>query len=258
MTHRARHCFEAVALAALVAAGGCTSVTEPASTGAAAAPLESALTTLGHGSRGELVVLAVEWTPPPGADGASHLAIGWRDADGRVTRLAPPRGAIGARVWRDDAVVLGEDGSLVRLGSGGARELASSVLGELATSDDGTLLAYTTADGELGALHVASEARDVIVARGLASAGRVRFTPDLSAVIFVGADSGGVAGVWVASVDGSFAAHALTNGALRAGTAWQASFVPVPGRAEDFVLVGSDVVRWTSEGRAVERTWRQP
>lgn len=256
MKERARRCSVVVALAALVALAAC-STEQPVPSAAATGSLENVLATLGHGSRGELIVLAVDWTPPPGADGASRLSLGWRDASGNVTRLAPPAGAIGARVWCDDAVVLGEDGKLVRFGVHGITELASDVLGELATSDDGLLLAYVTADAELGALHVASDERDVVVARGLGSAGRVRFTPDLSAVVFVGADAGGVAGVWVASVDASVPAHALSNGALRAGHAAPAAFVPVPGRAEDFSFVGSDVVRWSSEGVTVERAWRQ-
>ena len=257
MSHRdrIRLVCTVVAVAALA---GCATEAEPAP---AVAALEQSvraqpLRVLGHGPLGDLVVTGIEWAPPAAADGAEHLALAWRGETGALQPLTLPAGAIDARVWRGDAVALGTDARLVRVGDGGVEVLAASVLGELTVSDDGSALVYVTAHEELGDLHVATAAGDVVVARGLQSAGRARFTPDGAGLVFVGALRGGVAGVLFAPLDGSLMARALTNGTLRSGRPWGDAFVPPPGSAQDFSFDG-ELVRWAADGVTVQRTWRQ-
>lgn len=257
MSHR--DCIRLVCTVLAVAAlAGCATEADPAPAAAALEQSERAQTlrVLGRGTLGELVVTGIAWAPPADADGAEHLALAWRDDAGFLAPLALPAGAIDARVWRDEAVVLGTDARIVRVGEGGIEVLAADVLGELAVSDDGSALVYVTAQEELGDLHLATAAGDVVVARGLQSAGRARFTPDGAGLVFVGALRGGVAGVLFAPLDGSLAVRALTNGTLRSGRPWGDAFVPPPGSAQDFSFDGQ-LVRWAADGVTVQRTWRQ-
>jgi len=255
MSHRDRIRILPLAFA-MAGLAACATEADAIGQGGTAA-LEQTQRVLGRSAAGELLVTGIEWTAPPGADGADHLALAWRDRFGLLQPLTFPAGAIDARVWRGEPVVLGSDGRLVRVAGRRVEELAMGVVGELAVSDDGAALVYATKNDELGELHVATAAGDTVVARGLQSAGRARFTPDGSGLVFVGAQRGGVAGVLFAPLDGSLAVRALTNGTLRSGRPWGDAFVPPPGSAESFSFDG-DLVQWAAEGVTVQRTWRQP
>ena len=224
-------------------------------TGGASLALDDEGAVLGRGAAGALVVAAVEWTAPEGADGAPRLALAWRGADGTLSPIALPSPAVDAEVWQGAAAVLTQEGALYRAEGAALEPIAQDVIGELGVSDDGARLAYVVEDGEaLGTLHVKGES-DVVIARGLQSAGRFRFTPEGQAILFVGAERGGVAGLWVAALDGS-GARPLTNEGLRTGRPWNGAFVEPPAAAADLEIDGDTVRYMTSEG-AVERTWRQ-
>lgn len=142
--------------------------------------------------------------------------------------------------WRDAAAIVDRDGRLYEVRPTGERRmLSANVGGGLAVSSDGRWLAYAVQRDVLGELRVHDGAQERTIARGLASLGALRIVDDR--VLFVGGAPGGVAGVWIASVDGD--ARCLTNCDLRTGRPWQHRFVPLPASADALELV-DDVVAW--------------
>lgn len=134
--------------------------------------------------------------------------------------------------WRDGAALVDSESRLYEvLPDGSRRMLAASVAGELAVSDDEQTLAYAAVRGFIGELRVHDGAQERVVASNLSSAGVLRFGP--GELAFVGARPGGIAGVWIASLDGS-SARCLTNCDLRTGEPWMDRFLEPPSRTSAF------------------------
>jgi len=159
--------------------------------------------------------------------------------------------------WGDDAVAVDDQRTLWLVRAGAAPErIGEDATGELATSPDGTQLAWVALAGDLGEVRVRTgRAASRVVARGLQSAGALRFSPDASAVLLRGARLGGVAGLFVADV-ATGRVTCLSNCGLRTGRPWGDQFVAGPGSAADLVFAG-DSVSWSMPGgQRVARRWR--
>jgi len=201
----------------------------------------------------QLVVIRVLAQAPEGGDGATQLALGLARGS-EVTSLALPSPATHAVAWGDDAAVLSADGTLRHVTASGAAVLvARDVVTEPAVSDEGRLLAYVAHDGELDyAIRIVDAQRTHDVARGVPSAGVLRFSPDARVLLFVGRSAGGVAGlhaITLMSGDGTtpasgtdtIAPRCLTNCDLVTGQPWGARFVPLPSAAAALRFVGDEV-----------------
>jgi len=137
--------------------------------------------------------------------------------------------------WRQGAALVDSRRRLYEITAAGQRRmLTTGATGEMATSSDGSLLAYVVAVDVLGELRIHDGISERVIASGLASAGVLRFTTDSAQVLFVGARPGGVIGVWVASVVPGLGTRCLTNCSLVTGEPWQDRFVPPPSRPADF------------------------
>lgn len=217
---------------------GCTSV-EPA-----LAPAPSSLD-----EAPELVLGQPVWQPPEGADGPPRSQAYFRMPDGtlrEVDRLAiahVPR-------WGRGAALVDPEGRLYEVMPGGDRRmLAAGATGSLAVSPDARLLAYVIRRDALGELRVHDGQRERVLAADLASIGGLSFGADR--IAFVGGRPGGVAGVWIAPLEGE--PVCLTNCDLRTGEPWLDRFVPLP--ASEIVLDGS-AVRWIDEAGAAHEVTR--
>jgi hypothetical protein len=185
-----------------------------------------------------LVVVSKESPSLPGGHDAPPLmTVAFELGDGM--RIPVDRRAVSfVERWRDGAALVDREGKLYEVSPDGARRmLAASVVGELAVSRDEQLLAYAATRGFLGELRVHDGRRERVLVSQLSSAGVFGFgSEDLA---FVGARPGGIAGVWLAPLDGSNA-RCLTNCDLRTGEPWMHRFVEPPTRASTFEwLAGS-------------------
>lgn len=193
----------------------------------------------------QLVVVRVLAQAPEGGDGPTRLALGLARGT-EVTPLALPSPATHAVAWGDDAAVLSADETLRRVTASGAAVLvARDVVTEPAVSDDGRLLAYVAHDGELDyAIRIVDAQGTRDVARGVPSAGVLRFSPDARVLVFVGRSAGGVAGlheIVLATASEAIAPRCLTNCDLVTGQPWGARFVPLPVGAAALRFVGNEV-----------------
>lgn len=162
-----------------------------------------------------------------------------------------------SRPFLGRSVAYAPDATLLARGEDGTETtLASNVLPGVAVSDDGARLAYLKGLDRDFALHVRTAEEDQIVAR-LGSAAAPTFSPDGRWIVLLGSIRGGVTGVIaVHAEDGSV--HALTNGALRAGTAWApGAFVPLP-RAGSMRVETDGHVRWIGDTDGLEHARKLP
>jgi len=197
----------------------------------------------------ELVRGQTVWRAPPGADGAERYRVTWSPGGGGPGSLAVahvPRLGAGA-------ALVDPARRLYAVWPDGQRRMLAEGVFDLAVSGDGALLAFAVAAPSGGEVRLWSgSARPPrAIATGLSSAGALRFSPDGAAVLYVGAEPGGIAGLRVAGVGGG-ADRCLTNCALRTGQAWLDRFVPPPGAAEELVFEGAEV-RWRDR-RGVPRS----
>jgi len=212
-----------------------------AASSALASPTELRSLVALRGAR--LVVVRVLAQAPVGGDGPTQLALGLARGTA-ITPLALPSPATHAVAWGDDAAVLSADGTLRRVTESGAAVLvAREVVTEPAVSDDGRLLAYVAHDGALDyAIRMVDAQRTHDVARGVPSAGVLRFSPDARVLLFVGRSAGGVAGLHaIALASDAIAPRCLTNCDLVTGQPWGARFVPLPAGAAALRFVGDEV-----------------
>lgn len=211
-------------VAALVWLVGCSAI-EPSP-----APLVEA-------SGAQLVAIGSPQPGPPGSDAVPAVEVAFQLADG--SRRAVDRRAIAfVPRWRRGAALVDAERRLYEvLPSGERRMLVSGAGGELAISPDERLLVYAVERGEVRTHDGESERT---IASGLSSAGVIRVLDRY--VAFVGARPGGVAGVWIAAIDGS-GARCLTNCGLRTGEPWLDQFVAPPSSAAAFRLENG-VLAW--------------
>lgn len=176
-----------------------------------------------------LVALQATGDAPPASDAAPRWRVAFAMPDGSLREVDREATAFVPR-WRDGAALVDPEGRLYEVRPDGDRRmLARGAVGPLAVSSDGALLAYAVVRGAFGDLYVHDGAQPRRVAEGLASAGVVRV--DEGGVLFVGGRPGGVAGEWLAPLDGS-GARCLTNCELETGTDWTARFEPPTSAGE--------------------------
>lgn len=205
----------------------------------------------------ELVSIETVWKAPRAADGAPRHRLGWREADGHVRPIDLPAPATAWTVWRGDAVTLDARRRLWRIAEGEPpRRIAEDVGSAPAASPDGARLAYAVAADPRAELRVHDGRTERVVARATATAGLLTWSTAGETIAFVGAGDGGVAGVWVARVDGE-GARCLTNCELVTSEPWGDRFVPLPRTAEELRLQDDGTVRWALPGGGtVSRRWR--
>jgi len=189
--------------------------------------------------------------PPPEASDAAPL-LRYELVAGLASRQLPP--ALFAALSGDTAVVWLPDHRLARFGLDGApRLIARSVSSPPWVGEDRVVFAPEV--GDTVELRLLRQGVETTLARGLASAGMFRLGPDARGVFFVGAQNGGVAGLWFARVDRD-EARCLTNCELRTGSPWGDAFVPPPGSAESLEFDGDSVRYLDMNGDAVTRSFR--
>ncbi|MCS6797205.1 MAG: hypothetical protein NZ898_01525 [Myxococcota bacterium] len=174
------------------------------------------------GDRLELVLLQKAFEPPPGADGAARFEVGWKDAGGAIRRIEGGPWLEALR-YRDHAALVDDEERLWLVHPRGARHLlGTGVVGGPTVSYDARRLAWVE---RTGALRVYDGHGARTLARGLSSAGAMHFASQDTALRFVGASPGGIAGWWELDV-ASGRLRCLTNCSLRAGERWGNNFVP--------------------------------
>jgi hypothetical protein len=204
---------------------------------------------LGRVGSSELVSRVV-YRGPEGSDAPERIELSLRSPDGTMRPLDVGGPVLTAAVWRGSVVLLTPEDRLFRLTAGGVRELIDQdVAGELAVSSDGSALAYARVPGNESELHVRRVNGDVVVARGYAGIGLLRFSENSSQICFVGARNGGVMGVHVTSSLHDESPRCLTNCTLRAGSEWSEPFIELPVDARS-IQCSSSAVSWvTREGQ---------
>jgi hypothetical protein len=200
--------------------------------------IEPAPAPLVEPSAPRLVALGSAQPVPPGSDAVPAVEVAFELSDG--SRRPIDRRAIAfVPRWRQGAALIDPERRLYEvLPSGARRLLVASAGGELAVSRDEALLVYAVERGEVRTHDGVTERT---IAAGLSSAGLLRFVD--RSVAFVGARPGGIAGVWIAALDGS-GARCLTNCTLRTGEPWLDRFVAPPSSASAFRLEDG-VLSWT-------------
>lgn len=215
-------------------------------TAACSSPEPPAARALGEAPR--LVRIAPPDRPPPGSDAVPRVRVAFRMPNGALRPVDREAIAFVPR-FADGAALVDPERRLHAVRPDGSRRmLASGATGSLAASPDGARLAYVVARGVLGELRTHDGRRERTLARGLASAGALRFAADGARLFFVGGRPGGVAGVWTSAVEGE--ARCLTNCALRTGAPWRGRFVPLPASAEALVPARGAVAWTDADGTA--------
>jgi len=177
----------------------------------------------------QLVARALPYDPPPGSDAVPTWSLAFEHADGSRTEIAERATAYAP--FRDGVALTTPERRLLLISPDGSRRtLAASVSSSPTRGPSGELL-YVALYGAVAELHRLSEAGDDrVIARELSSAGLLAPHADGS-VLMVGAQNGGVAGIW--RVDpGASHARCITNCELKAGQDWK-NFVPPPGTVEE-------------------------
>ena len=194
-----------------------------------------------------IVVVEQLAAPPEGGDGPAVVTLAYEGEEGSAVI---PGAALSGVAFQGGALVLRPDGALEMV-----REQARSVI------DQGVVVApVVAADGahaawvasrpldELALVVVDTEGGRVEAAAGLVSIGAIAFEETRShrRIAFVGAVNGGIAGVWVSSVDESMRPRCLTNCLLRTGMDL-AEMTPLP---ETPIHFAGDTLRWLAGGEA--------
>lgn len=195
--------------------------------------------------------------PPLGGDGPTTLEIAWRGPSGALRPVGLERPATALLAWGSATAVVDDRRTLWLAQPGTTPErIGDDASGELATSPDGSALAWVAEREVLGEVRVRTAAgAERTIARQLQSAGALRFAPDGTAVLFRGARLGGVAGLFVADV-ASDRVQCLSNCTLRTGRPWPVALVAGPGSAQELAFDGDSVTWSTPDGQRVVRRWR--
>lgn len=200
-----------------------------------------------------VVVAETVSAPPEGGDGPSVVTLVQEDEQG-TTPIAGT--AIGGVAFQEGALVLRPDGALEMVRGEAHSVIDQGVIVAPVVSADGVHAAWVAARplDEQALIVIDTEGARVEAATGLVSIGAITFEETRShrRMAFVGAVNGGIAGIWVSSVDGSMAPRCLTNCLLRTGMDLSA-MTPLPETPMTFV---GDAIRWQAEGqtRSVELT----
>lgn len=224
-------CATALA-AAWLAAAGCGQVER--------SPLETGVPAPEPGAK--IVAVEVE-ARAAGPDAAPRIELALRGQDGSLTPIAGEY--IDAVEFRTGvaAVTPGRELELVRP-DGSRSILARELDGLPARASDGALVYAARFDDAVEICRLSPEGNHRCHASFRGTATRLAPQRD-GQVVFVGARTGGVSGVWIADASG---VRCLTNCAIRAGEPWGDGYRPPPGDAAS-IRIGSGHVEWrTAEG----------
>lgn len=185
-------------------------------------------------------------SPPEGGDGPSVVTLVEEDEQG-TTPIAGT--AIGGVAMQGGALVLRPDGALEMVRGDSHHVVDQGVIVAPVVSQDGVHAAWVAARplDEQALIVVDTEGARLEAATGLVSIGAIAFEATRShrRIAFVGTVNGGIAGIWVSSVDGSMRPRCLTNCLLRTGMDLS-EMTPLPETPMEFV---GDEIRWQSEGQ---------
>lgn len=193
------------------------------------------------------VVVVTELTAPPlGGDGPTTFELALQDERGE-TRISGA--ALAGVAFQDGALVLRADGILEMVRGATGEQVDQGVIVAPVVSRDGMHAAWVSGRplDEAALIVVDTSGMRLEAATGLVSMGAIAFEDVQShrRIAFVGAVNGGIAGVWVTSVDGSMRTRCLTNCQLRTG-ADLSEMTPLPESPLAFV---QDEIRWRAEGQ---------
>jgi hypothetical protein len=193
-----------------------------------------------------VVVQTERSTPPEGGDGPSVVTLAHESAEG--THPIPGE-ALGGVAFQGGALVLRPDGALEMVRGETRNVIDQGVIVAPVVSSDGTHAAWVASRplDEQALIVVDTEGGRVEAATGLVSIGAIAFEETRShrRIAFVGGVNGGIAGVWVSSVDGSMRQRCLTNCLLRTGMDL-GEMTPLP---ETPIQFEGDSVRWLAAGQ---------
>lgn len=195
--------------------------------------------------------------PPEGGDGPAVVRLAQEGEEG-MTPI--PGEALGGVAFEGGALVLRPDGALEMVRGETRNVIDQGVILAPVVSADGAHAAWVAARplDEQALTIVDTEGGRIEAAEGLISIGAIAFEETRShrRIAFVGAINGGIAGVWVSSVDGSMRPRCLTNCLLRTGMDLGA-MTPLP---ETPIQFDGDRVRWFAAGQThtIELTSGEP
>lgn len=194
-----------------------------------------------------VVVAETVASPPEGGDGPDIVTLAYEDERG-TTPI--PGAAIGGVAFQGGgALVLRPDGALEMVREAAHHVVDQGVILAPVVSSDGVHAAWVASRplDEQALIVVDTEGARLEAATGLVSIGAIRFEETRShrRIAFVGAVNGGIAGIWVSSVDGSMSARCLTNCLLRTGMDLS-EMTPLPESPIEFV---GDEIRWQADGQ---------
>lgn len=224
-----------VLLGAALSFPGCGQVerSPASSTGAAAETL------------GAIVVLRPANATPAGLDAPPRVTLAQRGSNGR---LVPLRGEyLQAIEFRGGVAVVTLERELQLLRTNGSRSLVANEVDGLPVLDREGSLVYAARFGEVVELYrLGRDGKQRRLASLRGSATRLSPRSD-GTLVFIGAELGGVSGIWIADSHG---ARCLTNCGLRVGQAWGDSYRALPGETDTVRFVGSKIEWTTAEGRS--------
>ena len=199
-------------------------------------------------SPARVVVSETVVAAPEGGDGPSIVRLAHETDQG--TTLIPGT-SIGGVAFQGGALVLRPEGALELVRAETHHVIDQGVIVAPVVSQDGLHAAWVASRplDEQALIVVDTEGARVEAATGLVSIGAIAFEETRShrRIAFVGAVNGGIAGVWVSSVDGSMSARCLTNCLLRTGMDL-GEMTPLPESPLVFI---DDEIRWQAEGQTV-------
>jgi len=192
----------------------------------------------------DIEVVKVQDEVADGTDTRPHFTLALRDKNG--ARIPIEGRALAHVTFVGGIALVDAERRLIVVSSGGARRVLAEQAGAPPARGASGELVYV-AQRDVGAeLHVLDAGGvDRTLASGLASAGLLAPQPD-GTILFVGARSGGVAGLWSASAGDT---RCLTNCDLRTGQPWGERFVPHPGDIAAIRVTGERVERDAFDGK---------
>jgi hypothetical protein len=173
------------------------------------------------------------------------VVLARRAQDGTTTPL--PGKYVSAIEFRDGRAAVTRDRELHLVSADGSTSvLAQQVDGLPSQASDGALVYAARFGASVEIYWLSTNGNNRRLASFAGSATRLSPRAD-TAVVFVGAKSGGVSGIWIANAKG---ARCLTNCKLGAGRPWTDGYRPPPGDTGT-VRIFADRVEWQdAEGRA--------
>jgi len=180
-----------------------------------------------------------------GPDAPPRVTLARRHQDGSWSPLAGEY--LDALEFRDGVAAVTPQRELQLLHTDGSRSLVAKELDGLPALDGAGSLVYAVRFGEVVELYrLRRHGTQQRLASFRGSATRLSPRSD-GTVVFIGAEFGGVSGIWTASPQGI---RCLTNCDLRVGRPWGGAYRPLPGETATVRFVESGIEWKTAEGRS--------